>query len=62
VNHDMSKAALENGPDVEETNDDSETCEYCAGHGGWSTTHVDSSGREYDADHECPKCDGAGKR
>lgn len=57
----MGRYALENGPDVEEDDGD-DTCTYCAGFGGWTSTFIDSNDRECDADYDCKRCGGSGKR
>lgn len=54
MNHDMSRSAIENGPDIDEDDaEPGEVCEACDGW-GWFTDEV---GRDY----ECRRCETMGR-
>ena len=62
MNHDMSRAAIENGPDIEEDDaEPGEVCEACDGWGWFTETRVDDHDRDIDIDHECNRCETTGR-
>lgn len=63
MNHDTSRSAIEDGPDIDEDDGRAEPgdrCDRCDGHGCWTVTHEDAWGRDVDRDYDCPACDGTG--